>query len=182
MKDISKTGIILVILMLFLFHSVGFFVVFELARYEIKTEIKKQIKKAVPDNLLCEIKFPNRINADREAGLRWEDEKEFWYDGSMYDVVRTRITNDTISYYCINDSKETQLFAGLHRQVDEQLSQPDKSTQTTKNIKLAYDQNYLPGSTFLYNNLFLFAVRYTTETYSFPSYIPDKEGPPPKQA
>jgi len=37
------------------------------------------------------------------------DEKEFRYNGSMYDIVREEVKEDSVYFYCILDKKETLL-------------------------------------------------------------------------
>lgn len=51
--------------------------------------------------------------------LRWEHEREFEYQGEMYDVVRTQSMGDSLFYTCIHDHAES----ALNRQIDQWLAQ-----------------------------------------------------------
>lgn len=77
--------------------------------------MKRKIKAGLPDNqlqffLLSSKEFQN---------LDWVNHKEFKRNGTMYDVVRTEtLKNDSVKLACINDSKETELFAHLNEHID----------------------------------------------------------------
>lgn len=45
--------------------------------------------------------------------LRWEHDREFEYDGEMYDVVRSEAHGDTTWYWCHHDRKETKVRKAL---------------------------------------------------------------------
>jgi hypothetical protein len=55
--------------------------------------------------------------------LKWREEnKEFIYKGKLYDLASTRISGDTIIYYCINDKQEEELFANLDDHMQRNIS------------------------------------------------------------
>lgn len=77
---------------------------------QIRREIKTAIKQGIPDNELTIIEV-SRKNSEL---LTWKDKHEFWYQGALYDIVKTEKTSSgTVKYHCINDTKETVLFAHL---------------------------------------------------------------------
>lgn len=62
-----------------------------------------------------ELKFTRE---EYESKLRWKDEKEFEYNGRMYDIAGVKETGDNIIVYCVRDKKEETLISNyekLHR-------------------------------------------------------------------
>jgi hypothetical protein len=58
-----------------------------------------------------------------------KENKEFRYKGMMYDIVKSRKTDSTIEYYCINDIEETILFDQLDQKVQEQMNHQEEKGQ-----------------------------------------------------
>lgn len=67
---------------------------------------------------------------DAKVKLSWEHSKEFEYMDNMYDVVETEIQNDSVSYWCWLDSKESELNLKLEHLVSNALGQ---NPQTREN-------------------------------------------------
>jgi hypothetical protein len=54
------------------------------------------------------------INKSEKNKIKfYGDNEEMMYNDHMYDIAKTSETETTITYYCINDSKETNLIASL---------------------------------------------------------------------
>lgn len=122
-----------------LYNTIGYLVVFKGLQYSVKKEIKRRIKRSVPENELFLIKVTeNDINTHKNGFKFIEKGKEFTLDGKMYDIVYKDIVNDTIYYKCINDVQEEKLFASLGIQVKQTMetSKPirQKSSHLTQNI------------------------------------------------
>ncbi len=78
-------------------------------RYEKKL-VKEEVKQAIlggleKDQLVC----LNFSVDEVERMIEWENDYEFEYRGEMYDVVETEYSDNSISYWCWHDSKETRL-------------------------------------------------------------------------
>ena len=100
---------------LILFNAGGFFLVFKSMQYQVKREIKSLIKAELPESELTKIKVSTKDAESGSSGFKWYEEgKEFSLKGKMYDVVRRKTDGDSIIYYCINDTKEEQLFSNLN--------------------------------------------------------------------
>lgn len=119
-----------------LFNAFGAYLVFDSARRSAKKEIKKRIKNNVPEEELYVLSFSRTAVENGSAGLTWKDACEFVYKGKMYDIVRTEESQNSITYYCINDAQEEQLFAKLNEMVDD-FARHDKNTQNSTNLKLS---------------------------------------------
>ncbi len=79
---------------------------------QVRKEIKKRLIAGIDRSELVLLKLSRQ---KAEAALEWEHEREFEYRGHMYDVVETRIQNDTFLYWCWPDNAETQLNKKLDR-------------------------------------------------------------------
>lgn len=83
---------------------------FRVQQYQIRRDIKRQIMRGIPDEALCALSL-SEANASE---FFWLEDDEFFYRGSMYDVVRKVALSETEAvYYCINDVLEEKLFAHL---------------------------------------------------------------------
>jgi hypothetical protein len=176
----GKRILVILTILIFLFNSIGYFVVFKCVQFNIKTDIKNTIKSRLDLKDLILIKIPGKSGNSDNKLIRWKEENEFWFEGSLYDVARQEIKGDTIYYYCINDSRETQLFTGLDKQVDEQLNNPARTNQYGKVFKFFKDHTYLFFGS-------LFPVFYTDTNplnnltnIHYLSYLPDTDSPPPE--
>ncbi len=55
---------------------------------------------------------------DRSA-IQWiREKKEFIYRDALYDVVRISTTGQTVSYYCINDTREKEVISDFQKTAD----------------------------------------------------------------
>jgi hypothetical protein len=111
-----KKALIYSILILFLFNSLGYYLLFELHKYEIKKEMQAMIQKHPSKMTILTI-------ADVENNQEFHriDKKEFRYKGAMYDIVREIKTGQTTVFICIHDAKESELLAGLKRETQNKI-------------------------------------------------------------
>lgn len=105
------------IIALSLFYQVfGYFIVFNVNALMCKKEMKRSIKAGLKENEMLVFLFSTK----EFTNLSWLNKKEFVIENTMYDVVKTSpIGKDSIKVYCINDKKETELFANLSNQIDQ---------------------------------------------------------------
>lgn len=91
-------------------NIVGYYPLFKADQWLVRREIKRRIKESVPADELHQFQF---LKSD-VPHLDWvKPKKEFRLDGHMYDVVTKVEKGDSTYFSCINDVKETQLFAHL---------------------------------------------------------------------
>jgi hypothetical protein len=148
---------------IFLYNYWGYYITFIIQQYCAKEEMKEQLMKLVPDDELCKINIPfysyNKI--------RWyEDNKEFKYEGNMYDVVRQVKTKSSIIYYCVQDNKENKLYQKLNQHVIDNLTndvnqknQKEKSDRIIKKVFFDYFYIFNPQNIYKQsqiNNKYLF--------------------------
>ena len=109
---------------LLLIQMQGTWLVFKVQQTAIRFEVKQQMKAGVPESdlvVLCIAKVWEETFNDR---FEREHNKEFRFDGEMYDIIRSLDEGDTTVYICIHDVKESGLFADLERLTEEEIDQP----------------------------------------------------------
>ena len=147
------------LLLLLLFQTASYLLVFKIQQYQIRKEIKQQIKAGVPEDELVLLKIPLSLesSAHNDQFQRIHD-REFRYQGEMYDIVRQEQHGDTTWYYCLWDEKESELFAQLDEQVAQQMNQnPAQKKQHEQLDRLLHalyltDSKYYLFSKFINNN------------------------------
>ena len=97
-----------VILILLLLLSINFDTLWFCAmQFSIKKSVKIEIKKGIKESELSVITISLKDN----HRLRWiKPDREFRYQGEMYDVVKVKVKNGKKYIYCLNDIKEKQLI------------------------------------------------------------------------
>lgn len=167
----KKAGSIALILFL-CYNFFGYFLISKIEQLVITGQIREQILPWLPVNQLVLIKAVTGVRND----ISWiEAGKEFVFQGTMYDVVKTKVEHDTTFYYCFNDKKESKLLANLDKMVRDQT---DRSRSKSNSKKLVI--------TFFYqsSNPYIFALTpfagIVTPTPSFISIPEEVLSPPPE--
>ncbi|MFZ4619327.1 MAG: hypothetical protein ACOYNS_02120 [Bacteroidota bacterium] len=124
------------LLMVLMFQSVGYVVSYTLWISKNRHDVKMNIIKGLPDDAFTIITRP--LN-DPSSPLEFEDDEEFKLYGEMYDIVRTEVRNDSITYVAFHDEKETSLNISLATAVDERTSMDPAAMQSTLKL-LAFGQ------------------------------------------
>lgn len=119
-------------------------------KQQVRKEIKKRLIAGIDRSELVLIKLSRQ---KAEAALEWEHEREFEYRGHMYDVVETRIQNDTFLYWCWPDNAETRLNKKLDRLLTGALEHDPQRRETERHVvqffkSLYFVENSLPAVTF----------------------------------
>ncbi len=103
-----KRIISIILLVLILFNSNGYFLFFNYLQQNLQQEIKREIRKGLNQKDLTLIV----ISAKNQKEICWiKKGREFKYQDLMYDVVSFREKGNKMYYYCINDVKEKNLIA-----------------------------------------------------------------------
>lgn len=72
--------------------------------------------------------------SENESKLRWKHSKEFEYKGQMYDIVETKLSGDTILYWCWWDNDETKLNKKLTNLVADILGNNQQNKENNKRL------------------------------------------------
>ncbi|MBL0328081.1 MAG: hypothetical protein IPP64_01350 [Bacteroidetes bacterium] len=102
-------------LSIFLFNTVGYFLVFVAQKKQIKKEIRAQINSGYLNESLTAILTFSKLELNKVEFM--DEGKEIRHNGKMYDIVKYTETETTISYYCIDDSKENSILSYLDNHV-----------------------------------------------------------------
>ncbi|MEI6884395.1 MAG: hypothetical protein WCO02_07900 [Bacteroidota bacterium] len=97
------------------FYTAGFYLVFELNRFLVKSEMSTQI--STNRNLSVEKIVVTGI--PRFLKIIGENEVEF--RGKMYDVLYRKSVGLTTVYYCIHDSREDNINRGLQTMMKDHI-------------------------------------------------------------
>lgn len=165
-----------ILLTIFAYSIVGYYPVFLWNQSEIKDEIAQRISNVVPPDEISVLIF----NEAGYSGLIWNGNKEFRYNGNMYDVVKvSKKENGNVHIYCINDKKETKLLTELEKQTQNNSSRSTSENQR-QNLFSPFSNFYLPANTntdFVPEESTILAPDFQS---SFISFIEDIPSPPPK--
>jgi hypothetical protein len=97
----------LTLLSVFLIEN-SYFLYFKLLQNNIRNEINIEIKKLSPKKNISIIVVSKR----NEENINWiRKNKEFLYNGKLYDIIKIKKNTDNKIFYCINDSKENDLIS-----------------------------------------------------------------------
>lgn len=120
------------LLILLTFQIIGFVGYFELAHYQLKKEIKSQLKQGVSKDKLVIFDF----NSNQLKELVWLEKNEFDLNGNLYDVVRKSNSNGITHLECISDKQEKVLFAKLNQNVSSNLCDDNQHKPVSSLFKL----------------------------------------------
>ena len=173
-----KRIVLIVLLPVLLFSTVGYFPIFKLQQFQIQETMEDVIKKSVPENQLQIITVSNQNKNEFE--LSW-DEKEFTYKGKRYDVVRSENVKNKVRYYCICDDQETTLFARLDAVVKKEMNDDRTSSGcTAKNLAKMFLQIYIPTKECLLPIHEIASVFNSSQIFFLSSVSSQTSSPPPK--
>lgn len=83
--------------------------------------------------------------------LEWEHSKEFEFNQKMYDVVETRISEDSVYYLCWMDEEETELNKRLFTLLLNSLEENNKSSKSFNQLVASASNYYLIQQIFYFN-------------------------------
>jgi hypothetical protein len=155
---------------IFLFNIGGYYLCYRLMQFGIREGIEQQIKNGLKTEELSLVV----TSINNESGISWiEKNKEFSYQGEMYDIVKTKIQGQSRYYYCINDHKEKQLIANY-------LKTHNSRKESEKKIKNSTNDRYFPQDDSSGSAMCPTDIQYTTLNISLLSNFPAIPYPPPK--
>lgn len=103
------------LLSIFLFSIIllkigGFVAILNIGREWVRESVIHKIKHHLsPEDIKCII-----INESNQEKLKWEKQnKEFWFDGKLYDILSVEEKSDSKYYYCLSDEKEQNIISQI---------------------------------------------------------------------
>jgi predicted P-loop ATPase/GTPase len=154
----------------------GYFIAFKVQQNQVKEEIESEIKAGVNTKDLTTI----TINKTDIATIHWTDSnKEMRYKDDLYDIVKSSETATTITYYCLNDTKEESLIADLNTHINTHVV----ANKTNKNSKKSVDnivKLYFMSKDITVSYSSLSSLNYLPFNVDFTSTVLEKNAPPPE--
>ena len=154
--------------------------VFHTLRWQVKREVKRQLKRSYPADQLLLIKVAD--GKSNGIALEWIEKHEFRLGGEMYDVVSSTHQGDTTYYQCLNDAKEKQLFADLDAHIYKHIDADSPQSKELKKIIKSFIKDMIPDRA----DTFVFHAPAIPEQ-KYPSFIPPAyatpeviDSPPPE--
>jgi hypothetical protein len=125
---------------IFIYNLVGYYPTYILFQSEIHREVAEIIGAGIDRDDLKILKFKiTEVNSQSQAcKVSWYDEKEFSFDGLMYDIVEQELLNDSVFFYCYADDEESDLLAGLNEHLNTLLSHEKTKTGKAASLKWVY--------------------------------------------
>ncbi|MFZ0453371.1 MAG: hypothetical protein WAM24_06425 [Ignavibacteriaceae bacterium] len=80
---------------------------------------------------------------EKNEKVEWEEaEKEFRYNGEMYDVVKIEVKKDSITYFCLHDNDEEILLSNFDKLVKNSTGNNSKSKNYNAKELSKYNFNH----------------------------------------
>ena len=111
---------------------------------KIKRQIKHEIIAGIDKSELVQFTF---TKTQIKEELSWKHSKEFKYKNSMYDIVEADTTENTVTYWCWWDHKETVLNKQLNKLLANFLGNDKESKETKTRFSHFYQSLYLTKNT-----------------------------------
>lgn len=120
-----------------LLSQFGHLAVFSISEMVMEKEFEARLLHTIPNTALEKI-------VD-DGNLEWEEAgREVFYNGNLYDIVRTHTENGRTVYYALNDRQEKQLIDTYTKNLRrEENSKESKSNQNGKFNPMVFT---IPGS------------------------------------
>ncbi|GGD50958.1 hypothetical protein GCM10011514_14010 [Emticicia aquatilis] len=108
----------------------GFIVILSVEKEMARKQMKQKIAESIDINTLtCIVGTPENLQK-----IEWEeDEKEFWFENELYDIVKTQTRGRLTYYYCLSDAKEKEVIAKI-KQFSSNLQSQNPISSSTKQV------------------------------------------------
>ena len=125
---------------IFIYQIGGYVISFTIMKHSIKSEMKAKIKKSLNAN---EYQFFNLNKISKENSFKWEKkDKEFWYNGRIYDIVKIEKSG---ILKCIDDIQEKKLFQNLDSYVNGFFAKNPNGKKAMQSINALFFAVFLPS-------------------------------------
>ena len=104
--------------------QLGYYGQFIVLQWRMKEAARAAWIAALPDKAFLRVSFD-----EIDAHGKWEEKgKECWYQGHLYDVIRSKTVGSTTWLFCLDDEREEGLIRQSDRVTRANQDHPDKST------------------------------------------------------
>ena len=106
-------------------------------KYTLKNDAREKINSGALSSKYVLFAFSREEMERSIPGMTMLSEKEFLYNGKMFDVVKVFNKNDSTYFYCLPDKDEDRLNLAYNSSIDKNTDGPQKKSaaeKLTKNI------------------------------------------------
>ena len=108
----------------------GYFAFLTIQQLIFREESREKILQHLPTNKLTKLSFSDQDFQE----IDWEEvDKEFYYEGSLYDVVKIGFEQKNHIIFCIADKNETEIYSEL-----QQMSKVQNDEVPVKNTMISF--------------------------------------------
>lgn len=147
-----KTLLSLTLFFALLLKIGGFYAILSFEREEIREKVEQKIIKSLKKSeLIC-------IVADdkNRSKMEWErSEKEFRFEGNLYDVVYSEKVFGVIYYYCLSDKDETILEAKIDKLLENETKHLPLGSQSKSMLNFLSEPLTIHQNPTFYFNYFV---------------------------
>jgi hypothetical protein len=141
-----KRIIPVVLLFALLFNSAGYYIAYEFSRYLLHKEFAALLGHGCFDK---EITVFSVFSPSTDPSLRRVDDREIYYRGNLYDIVKEVPKGRITTFYCLHDSKEEFLIAGMKSMHGNKKAQNILQHLVTIALPVTYSKS-IPRTSVLY--------------------------------
>jgi hypothetical protein len=176
-RNIKKFTALIAVLTL-IYNSSGYVITYQALIQFTKNYIHSAIERKEIDEEIILLSFKKSDIDEDKIDFKWKHEKEFKYNGGMYDIADRFETEDSIHFYCFYDHKENKLEENFNKHFEK--DKEDKKHNSSSRILLSQltDQYIISEYIFNYQNSELIYSNYIDTGYSVNEL--DVPSPPPK--
>ncbi len=131
-----KNLVVLFLLSIFLFHSVGFSLLFESAEQMNKTLVKETLSARKLETItLSKTEYSSLV----------ADKNEITWNGKFYDVASVQFSDDKVFIKCFHDENEENIFGMLSEHIERYVKDASSHSKNKSNTLLkSFIKDYLP--------------------------------------
>lgn len=85
----------------------GYHLYYKVQQQQIRNEVRSRLRNQQEEETT--IKFVFNLSLNEDKALQWEEDHEFSYNGTMYDVIEKKTIGEKLYIRCISDGTETSL-------------------------------------------------------------------------
>ena len=127
-------------MVLFIAPFYGTYLYLSLQQKVIQEAVQRKLEEGIPENELVKLTF---FKKEIPKLLKWEHDKEFEYNGQMYDVVKVTDVGDSLQYLCWWDKAETATKKNKQKLISEEINKSKPSKHKPVNFSDYYKSIYV---------------------------------------
>ncbi|MEY4029319.1 MAG: hypothetical protein RJA90_504 [Bacteroidota bacterium] len=127
-------------MVLFIAPFYGTYLYLSLQQKIIQEAVQRKLEEGIHVNELVKLTF---LKKEIPKLLKWEHDKEFEYDGQMYDVVEVTDVGDSLQYLCWWDKAETATKQNMQNLISEEINKSKPSKHKPVNFSDYYKSIYV---------------------------------------